>query len=170
MFTVLSFLLQEIPQIRFINDNLRKSLPDLLPKFDIIHICGKNNYDKQVKFNGYFQVEYLYDIESAFSIASICVSRAGSNTIFELLHSKIPCLLIPLPKGNSRGDQVLNAEYFQKKGLVNVLPQKVLSPQSLVLAINSVYANRFNIIRNYERMPITDASRQISRIIADSYN
>lgn len=151
-----------------INDSLLKALPDLLPKFDIIHICGKNNYKNQIKFNGYYQVEYMNDIEKAFSIASICVSRAGSNSIFELLSLKIPCLLIPLPKGNSRGDQVLNAEYFQRLGLVSVLPQNVLTPQSLVTYINSIYANRFNVISNYQKMPVVDASRQISRILIDA--
>ena len=153
-----------------INESLNKALPELLPKFDIIHICGKNNYKNQLKFSGYYQVEYMNDIDKAFSIASICVSRAGSNSIFELLSLKIPCLLIPLPKGNSRGDQVLNAEYFQRLGLVSVLPQNVLTPQSLVTYINSVYANRFNIIRNYQKMPVVDASRQISRILIDTIN
>lgn len=152
----------------YINDCIRKALCDLLPKFDIIHICGKNNLKKNEYQKGYFQAEYLSNMEMAFSIASICISRAGSNTLFELLALKIPCILIPLPKGNSRGDQVLNAEYFQRLGLVNVLSQHVLTKESLILAINSTYANRFNIKRNYEKSPINDSSRLISRILIDS--
>jgi len=153
-----------------INTAIRNSLENLLPKFDIIHICGKGNLSKDIKNKGYFQTEYLNNIEIAFSVCSVCVSRAGSNTVFELLALKIPSILIPLPKGNSRGDQVVNAEYFQKLGLVTVLPQNVLTPESLSLAINSTYSNRHNLKRSFDESPITDSSRQISRILIESIN
>lgn len=150
-----------------INSAVREALKDLLPKYDVIHICGKNNLSSEKFPKGYFQTEFLNRIENAFAAASVCVSRAGSNTVFELMSLSVPCVLIPLPKNASRGDQILNAEYFQKLGLAFVLPQKALTSASLVFAINSVYANRFNLSRNFEKHPIKDASRQISRIIAD---
>ena len=150
-----------------LNDALRAALPDLLPKYDILHICGKNNLLDDKTPKGYFQTEFLNKIENAFAIASVCVSRAGANTLFELMSLKIPTLLIPLPKGASRGDQLLNAAYFQKLGLTQVLHQENLSPASLTYSINSVYANRFNLAHNFEKTPVKDASRQISRIIAD---
>ncbi len=150
-----------------INQTLRNSLNDLLPKYDVLHICGKGNVCTEITNKGYYQTEFINKMENALAVADVCVTRAGSNTLFELLSLKIPCLLIPLPKGVSRGDQVLNAEYFQKLGLVNVLPQNAMTELSLVLSINSTYANRFNIIRNFDKNPVKDASRQISRIIAD---
>lgn len=152
---------------KIINQTIRLALKELLAKYDVIHICGKNNLLNEKTPKGYYQVEYMNDIEKAFSVASVCVSRAGSNTLFELMSLKIPCVLIPLPKGASRGDQVLNAEYFQKLGLVSVLPQNVLTPLSLTTAINATYSNRFNFNRNFESNPVVDASREISRIIAD---
>lgn len=152
---------------KIINDTLIKALPDLLIKYDILHICGKNNLLQDKTFDGYHQIEYLDKMEYALNVASICVSRAGSNTLFELMSLKIPCVLIPLPKGTSRGDQIANADYFQRKGLVTVLPQNVLTSSSLIAAINATYLNRFNILRNFNANPINDASRQISRIIAD---
>lgn len=109
-------------------------------------------------------------MENAFAVADVCVSRAGSNTLFELMSLKIPTVLIPLPQGASRGDQILNAKYFQKLGLAYLLNQDVLSDASLIFAINSVYNNRMNISKNFEKYPIKDASRQISRIIADYLN
>lgn len=152
---------------KIINDTLRKALPGLLPKFNIIHICGKGNLSEENNNVGYFQVEYLDKMEYALSVASVCVSRSGSNTLFELMCLKIPCVLIPLPAGTSRGDQVQNAHYFQKKGLTNVLEQNVLTPDSLTFAIQATYSNRFNILRNFENFPIKDSSRQIARIISD---
>lgn len=151
---------------RAINDAVRAALPSLLPKYDILHICGKNNLLKEKTPKGYLQIEYLNNIENAFSIASVCVSRAGSNTVFEILSLKIPTLLIPLPKGVSRGDQILNAEYFQKLGLAHVLDQNSLTENSLALSINAVYANRLNITENLSKNPITDASKKIADIIS----
>ncbi len=152
---------------KIINDCVRKALPNLLNKFDIIHICGKGNLSKEKPLKGYFEVEYMNKIENAFKIASVCVSRAGANTLFELLSLKLPCLLIPLSSSASRGDQIDNAEYFYKKGMVNVLPQKTMTVESLTQSIFTTYNNRINIIINIEKSPIKDCSRKISRIIVD---
>lgn len=150
-----------------INQTIRNALPYLLPKYDVLHVCGKNNLLNEKTPKGYFQTEYINKMENAFAVASICISRAGANTLFELMSLKIPCVLIPLPKGNSRGDQILNAKYFQKSGLAYVLDQNVLTAESLIFAVNAVYSNRFNIQKSFEKFPIKDASRQISRILAD---
>ncbi len=148
-----------------INKVIKEALDDLLAKFDIIHVCGKGNLSK-VQKEGYFEREFLSDIEDAFKICSIAITRAGSNTLFELLSLKKPCVLIPLPKGASRGDQVFNAQYFQKKGLVTVLPQEVLTKHSLLYAVDSTYANRFNLARALEEANFQSACPQIAKILA----
>ncbi len=153
-----------------LNDALRAALPDLIPKYDVLHICGKGNLTENPPKRGYFQAEFIKKIENAFAAASVCVTRAGSNALFELLSLKLPCVLIPLPKGASRGDQILNAAYFQRLGLASVLPQDALTNESLTFAVNAAYANRFNLLRNFEKHPVKDKSRQISRILADCIN
>ena len=69
---------------------------------------------------------------SAYAAADLVVSRSGSGTVFELLALKKPALFIPLA-GQTRGDQMQNAEYFFKKGLCHVLPQNELEklPQAI---------------------------------------
>ncbi len=151
----------------YINNVLISALPDLLPKYNVLHICGKNNLIKEKTPQGYFQTEFLSNMGLAFSIASVCLSRAGSNTVFELMYLKIPTILVPLPKTSSRGDQILNAKYFQKLGLATVIEQDCLTEKSLVTAINGAYSNRFNLQNSFNSTPINDASRQISRIIVD---
>ena len=106
-------------------------------------------------------------MEHAFNAASVCVSRAGANSVFEIMSLKLPCVLIPLPKDASRGDQILNAKYFERLGLACVLPQESLTAKSLTHYVNAAYANRFNVSRSFDKSPINDASRQISRILAD---
>ena len=63
---------------------------------------------------------------TAYACADTVVSRAGAGTVFELLALKKPALLIPL-EGQTRGDQIENAEYFEKRGLCRVLKQSELS-------------------------------------------
>lgn len=151
-----------------INDIVRQSINDLLKDFDIIHICGKGNLDCEINKKGYFQVEYMNNIENAFTVASVCVSRAGSNSIFELASLKKPCVLIPLPKGISRGDQTQNALYFEKLGLASVLQQESLTSTSLITQIYAAYRNNDILQKNFAKNPVKDASRIISRILADS--
>ncbi len=149
-----------------INQALRQGLNDVLQKFDVIHICGKNNLIDNTQ-KGYYQTEFMQKIELAYSVADVCVTRAGSNACFEILSLKIPCIFIPLPKGISRGDQVLNAKYFEKLGLATVLEQQSLTPQSLLAYVNASYENKKTLLTNFEKHPITDKSRQISRILCD---
>ena len=151
-----------------INQVVRNCLNNLLNKFNVIHICGKGNLDNTFNLKGYYQTEYMDNIEKAFAVCSVCVTRAGANTLFELLSLKIPCVVIPLPKGASRGDQIENANYFEKLGLLNVLYQENLTPDALNLAISSTYSNRFNIKKSLEKRPVTDVSEEIVNII-ESY-
>ncbi len=150
-----------------INAVVKEALDELLKTFDVIHLCGRGNLDESIKRNGYFQTEFMNGMENAFAISDVCITRAGSNTLFEVLSMNIPSVLIPLPKGASRGDQIENAIYFQKLGLVSVLYQEVLTKQSLILNVNATYHSRYSIRKNLESHPIRDKSRQISRILAD---
>ena len=49
---------------------------------------------------------------------------------------------VPLPKASTRGDQLLNANYFVKKGYAESLDQNAATPESLVTAVRAVYAER----------------------------
>ena len=109
---------------RAINEAVRANLKKLLKIFDILHLTGKGNLIKEE--SGYIQREFEQDMGSAYAAADVVLCRAGSNTVFELLCLKKPCLLIPLKKG-SRGDQLENALYFEKKGLCRVLDESGIS-------------------------------------------
>jgi UDP-N-acetylglucosamine--N-acetylmuramyl-(pentapeptide) pyrophosphoryl-undecaprenol N-acetylglucosamine transferase len=71
------------------------------------------------------------------------ISRAGSNSIFELLSLAKPMIMVPLPTGSSRGEQTLNARSFQRKGYGEVLPDEELADEGkLVALVQQVYDNR----------------------------
>ncbi len=102
-----------------INDAIRANLKALLCDWQILHLCGKGNALSDPP-EGYVQREFENDMGSAYAACDAVVCRAGSNTVFEVLALKKPTLFIPLEK-SSRGDQLLNARYFEQRGLCRIL-------------------------------------------------
>ncbi|WP_100486523.1 undecaprenyldiphospho-muramoylpentapeptide beta-N-acetylglucosaminyltransferase [Sporolactobacillus pectinivorans] len=131
-----------------INEEVRASLTELLKKYQIVHLCGKGNIDPELEgIEGYRQYEYVdKELPDVMATASIILSRAGSNAIFEFLALKKPMILIPLPLRVSRGDQILNADSFKKKGLCEVLDNDSLTAEELQKTIADVYRTRYDYI------------------------
>ncbi len=128
---------------RAVNAGLRSTLPELLKEFHVIHLCGKGNLDSKLAQPGYVQYEYISDeLKDLFAISDIVLSRAGANAICELLALKKPNILVPLPAEVSRGDQILNANSFQKQGFSYLLEEKKLNADTLLTAVHEVYNNR----------------------------
>lgn len=123
-----------------INEQIRSLLPHLLKTFNIIHICGKEKTDERYDNEpGYRQFAYVHDeLSDLFAAADIVISRAGANSIYELIALQKPHLLIPLSRRASRGDQIHNAEYFEKKGLSRVLYEEDLNEDTLLSVIQEI--------------------------------
>jgi UDP-N-acetylglucosamine--N-acetylmuramyl-(pentapeptide) pyrophosphoryl-undecaprenol N-acetylglucosamine transferase len=93
--------------------------------------------------SGYAQFEYISkELPDLFALADLAVSRAGANAICELLALHKPNILIPLSAAASRGDQILNANSFQKQGFSYVIEEESLTGSVLSDAIRTVYADR----------------------------
>ncbi|MDR1664685.1 MAG: undecaprenyldiphospho-muramoylpentapeptide beta-N-acetylglucosaminyltransferase [Clostridiales bacterium] len=125
-----------------INQCLRQALPEICKRFKVIHLCGKGNKSDR-ELPGYAQFEYVTDeLPHLLAIADVVVSRAGANTLFELLALRKPNLLIPLTLKASRGDQILNAASFEQRGYSIVLHEEDLSCDTLMEGIQSLYEDR----------------------------
>jgi UDP-N-acetylglucosamine--N-acetylmuramyl-(pentapeptide) pyrophosphoryl-undecaprenol N-acetylglucosamine transferase len=151
-----------------INAAVRQALPRLTDGFQILHLCGKGNLDDE--FEGvarYKQVEYLYeDMKHAYAAASALVSRAGSNSLSEILALKKPALLIPYPKGDtSRGDQIDNARSFAGRGLARTLDQAQMTVETLADSVVDMYKNRGALIDAMEREPSADGVGNVMELI-----
>lgn len=129
---------------KVINDAVRKILPELLQHFYVIHLCGKSNLDPALNHTaGYAQFEYANEeLTDMFALADIAISRAGANSICELLALHKPNILIPLSAAASRGDQILNAKSFKKQGFSYVIEEEKLTGEGLLQALQEVYAKR----------------------------
>ena len=94
------------------NRAVRAVLPELLKRFDVIHLCGAGNVDESLEGTpGYVQFDYIREqMKDLLAAADVVISRAGANSVFELLALAKPNVLIPLSAEASRGDQILNAQ------------------------------------------------------------
>lgn len=150
-----------------VNAAVRSILPRLLKTFQVIHICGKEHLDDSlIGTPGYVQYEYVdKPLKHLFAAADIVISRAGANSICELLALRKPNLLIPLSAAASRGDQILNAKSFQKQGFSAVLEEESLTDDALYQAIQDLYDNRQTYIQAMEQTQLNNAVETIISLI-----
>lgn len=119
-----------------LNNIIFESIEELCTNYFVVHIVGKGKENKNIKHPCYIQLEFTDKMAEYFASSDLIISRAGATTIFEGIKSLTPMLLIPLPKGASRGDQVENAKYFEREKLASFLLQDNLTKSSLLDAIN----------------------------------
>ncbi len=150
-----------------VNEALRAALPRLLETMDVIHLTGKGNLDESLSaLPGYKQYEFLSDeLPDVLSCADLVLSRAGSNAICEFQALQKPMLLVPYPKGASRGDQILNAESFRQRGLCHVLAQENMNADTLYEAILDLQKDQDTLIRNLKSAPPADGTLPVLQMI-----
>lgn len=148
-----------------LNRAAEAALPEILQTFDFLHIRGKHAGAE--KREGYVPLEYESDMASAYAAADFVVSRAGSNTVFELLALKKPALLVPLENRRSRGDQLQNAQYFEKRGLCRILRESDLSPRTLLGGVRALAADE-KLKQNLAAAPFSAGNGSIAELICDT--
>ncbi len=150
-----------------VNETVRYALPRLLPNFNIVHLCGKEKMDNlKLSVPGYKQFEYVKnELKDIFAMADIVVSRAGANSICELLALKKPNILIPLSSRSSRGDQMLNARSFEQQGFSMVIDNDDLDEDILVETIEELFNNREKYLEAMSKSSLHSATDTIVRII-----
>lgn len=120
-----------------INETVEKAIPTITAEYNLIHIHGKNYAPK---YNGikYFPFEFVDNIGDYYDAADIIISRAGAGAIAEINAVGKRAIYIPLPKGNSRGDQEENAERQKELNRAIVLRQETLTPLKLENALKDI--------------------------------
>ena len=152
-----------------VNHAVRSILPKLLSQFQVIHICGKGNLDESlIGTSGYVQYEYVdKPLRHLFAAADLTISRAGANSICEILALRKPNILIPLSAAASRGDQILNANSFAKQGFSTVLEEEVLTSDTLYQAVSDTYKKRTAFIEAMEKSTLNNAVETIMNLIRE---
>ena len=74
---------------------------------------------------------------NVIAAADVVLSRAGANSIWECAVLEKPMVLIPLEGAGTRGDQVDNADYFERQGAAVVIKKSGMTESSLQSALSS---------------------------------
>ncbi len=135
-----------------LNDFVLSIINPLLASYEIIHVCGKKNYDALEKEattaitpgleNGYHLYPSLNEIElkHAYKACDFIISRAGSGSIFEIAAVGKPSILIPLPS-SANGHQSKNAYQYAATGAAIIIEQENLSPHFFMEKLSYLLAH-----------------------------
>ena len=145
-----------------INEMILEILPELVKKCQVIHQCGIKNYEeikndiKDLNFPkankrlfafGKFAERYkLYpylnkEMKDAYAVAEIVISRAGANSLAEIVALGKPNILIPLST-SANNHQPENAKFFAEKEASLIINETVDNPQDLLEAIFKLLSDK----------------------------
>ncbi len=147
-----------------VNEAVFKNLPELLKRFNVIHALGKNNKCPYKPVNGYFAFEFV-NMKNALAAADYCLSRGGSNTLFETLYAKKPCICVPLKKA-SRGDQIENARHFEQKGALIYCDEDELCVK-LIPLLDKLREKEGEIIKNINVLNLKNGTQKLFEILCE---
>lgn len=163
-----------------INNAVEVILRKLLSKYKIIHQTGGIDYHKfsdikqrlpQVlrdNYDVFVRVNPL-EVSKIYSMTDVIVSRAGANTVSEIMLIGLPSILIPLPI-SYLDEQTQNAKIAEKWGIATIVPQEKLTPEKLMNTIDKTISNIDVItsrVKN-KKSPDYDASARLVKVI-DEY-
>lgn len=148
---------------------VEQCLEKLLRVANVIHQTGESKYKDFERLskleNDRYQVyKWIDNMGEILKIVDLVVSRAGINTLSELAILGKPALVIPVPY-LYQNEQNRNAKYFEKLGLVRILPQTHLISENLLKNITSCLndLNHFNKrAQKAKDVIILDASKRLA--------
>ena len=145
----------------FINRLIDDNLDSLLVSYVLIHQTGSpTSYNDFVYANQkkqqappdirrrYIIFSHLEESEVAFIMenADLLIGRSGANTLSEILHCRIPSILIPLPWAGG-SEQEVHADFIQSHGLGTKILQKEATINKLTDEIARINKNK-NLIKS----------------------
>lgn len=153
-----------------INKVVEGILKQLVNLAVIIHVTGDNRYGDFQRITKLQDERYLVkkwigqEIGAILQRVGFVICRGGVNTLTELAYLGKPALVIPF-EPLYLDEQNKNAHYFQKLGLVKILPQSKLDGKSLLWNIKFMLKNlaRFGKgAKNAKQFIISDAASRLA--------
>lgn len=150
-----------------INQAIEENYEKLIKNFRIIHLTGKGKKLSIENSQDYVGFEFVSEeLKHLFAVSDYVVSRAGANSIFELLALNKPMLLIPLEQG-SRGDQVLNANSFASQSWATVLRESELDANTFMQALSELKRKSPSMKKAQALSSIDFSGNEVLRLFAD---
>jgi len=160
-----------------LNNVIPQSFNDLLTRdesYCLWHQTGSGNQEKVVASyqqknidSGKVKVnEFITDIAAAYTWADIVICRAGALTVSELAMAATPAIFVPLPHAVD-DHQTKNALYLVKRGAAKLLPQKVLTKESVTALIIELFEQP-ETLKNMAKACLgaanSDASKNVAKL------
>ena len=98
------------------------------------------------------------------------IRRETQKLLRTLLALQKPMLLLPLSGASTRGDQELNAAYFEKRGYARVLKADEVNAQSVLREVTALYEARERYIETMRHAEGVDGTEHILRLIREAAN
>lgn len=133
-----------------LNQAVMTALPLLNKEYNVFMITGKGKLTG-IKNEFFRETEFSDAIGNLYEACDYIVSRAGSNTISEILTVKKPLILVPLSQA-TRGEQIENARYCKENGLALKLDEAEVTPQLLLDKINELKKIKAEMLDNQGRL------------------
>lgn len=136
----------------------------------VIHVTGDSKFDDYGKLKKIEGERYLVkkwigkEFGAILKRVDLVISRAGINTLSELAYFGIPVLTIPIPY-LYQDEQSKNAKFFEKLGLVKILPQSKLTSQSLLTKIKQMLNDLNKLkggVKKAKGLIIEDAAKRLA--------
>lgn len=119
-----------------INRVFSSAIPEIIKKVNIqiVFVTGERMYEEisnTAKFTNVKVLPYIEEIQLAYSVADLALTRAGAMTLTELAYYKIPSIVIPFPFATD-DHQKKNALYLAKKGCIDVVEENNFTKDLIV--------------------------------------
>ncbi len=134
-----------------INQIIYGSLEFLLKKkFRIVHIIGECNqsFFQLKNSKNYIQKKFTNEIAALIQNSDLVISRSGSGTINELIHTKKPSILIPYPDSKNN-HQEKNALILAENGGSILLNQDKVSKEVFEETLERIFKIKSKNGKNY---------------------
>lgn len=145
-----------------VNNVVIEILPELIKKYQIIHLTGVGKKGSDISNPRYRSFELLGSKMSlAYAAADLIVSRAGLSTLSEISALEKASIIIPLPDS----PQIQNAHYFDKHQAIIAINQNRLNNESLLNDICSYLDNdlaREKLGVNMKKLYVPEAADKIA--------
>ncbi len=162
-----------------INRAVTEILEELSKRAYIIHQTGESKFQhfeklsekkKSLKSQERYLVQKWFDasdVAAVFKSADLVISRSGANTLLELAYFGIPTITIPLP-GLYKNEQAVNADFFEKLGLCEVISQKDLTGKKLLNEVLRILKDKEKYKKkaeNAKKLVTADGAKRLAQLV-----
>lgn len=151
---------------QFINNFIVENLESLTKVVQILHITGQNKLT-QTSTSGYHSVEFLDNIELAYTACNLVLSRAGIGTLTDLVEYKKPAIIVPMPDTH----QEVTAAYLYHKQAAVILDQRDVNLELFIKVLRKILFNpnqSSQMVQNLTKLLPNKADSKIYHFIIEA--